>query len=148
MVSAVAFMMLFELVKTQLLPSITIWQSHLITIVVTGAIATVTGHIVIKKFRRAAESFRKLVEQPPDAVLVHRQGKILFANKACVSLLGASSVTELLGKPILDFVHPDERAAVRKRIREHAHDFTNVRHNETRLVGLNGRETYTEVVAC
>jgi PAS domain S-box-containing protein len=80
--------------------------------------------------------------------MVHRQGKILFANTACVSLLGASSAAELLGKQMFDFVHPDDRAAVRKRIQEHAHDFTNVRHNETKLVGLNGKETYTEVVAC
>jgi PAS domain S-box-containing protein len=148
MVSAVAFMTLFELLKSLLLPSITIWESHFITIAATGAIATVASRIVIEKFRRAAESFRKLVEQSPDAVLVHRQGKILFANKACVSLLGASSASELLGKPMFDFVHPDDRAAVRKRIQEHARDFANVRHNETRLVGLNGKETYTEVVAC
>jgi PAS domain S-box-containing protein len=46
------------------------------------------------------------------------------------------------------FVHPDDREAVRKRIREHDSDFTNIRQNETRLVGLNGKETYTEVVAC
>jgi PAS domain S-box-containing protein len=148
MASAVAFMALFELLKSLLLPSITIWESHFITIAATGAIATVASRIVIKKFRRAAESFRKLVEQSPDAVLVHRQGKILFANKACVSLLGAASDSELLGRPMFDFVHPDDRPAVKKRIEEHARDFTSVRHNETRLVGLNGKETYTEVVAC
>ncbi len=148
MLSAVAFMTLFELGKSLLFPSLTPWQSHLITIVLTGAIATLVSHLVIDKFGKAAETFSKLVEQSPDAMLVHRQGKILFANRACVSLLGASSPSELLGKPMFDFVHPDDRAAVRKRIQEHARDFTNVRHNETRLVGLNGKETYTEVVAC
>jgi PAS domain S-box-containing protein len=101
-----------------------------------------------ERLSESEESYRKLVEQSPDAVLVHRQGKILFANKACVSLLGASSAVELLGKQMFDFVHPDDRAGVRKRIQEHARDFTNVRHNETKLVGLNGKETYTEVVAC
>ena len=101
-----------------------------------------------ERLSESEESYRKLVEQSPDAVLVHRQGKILFANKACVSLLGASSAVELLGKQMFDFVHPDDRAAVRERIQEHARDFTNVRHNETKLVGLNGKETYTEVVAC
>jgi PAS domain S-box-containing protein len=148
MLSAVAFMALFELGKSLLFPAITLWRSHLITIVACGLIATVASHFVFNKFRAATESFRKLVEQSPDAVMVHRQGKILFANTACVSLLGASSAVELLGKQMFDFVHPDDRAAVRKRIQEHAHDFTNVRHNETKLVGLNGKETYTEVVAC
>src|SRR5882762_6692667 len=148
MLSAVAFMALFELVKDRLFPSITLWQSHLITIVVSAAVATVASLFVFNKFRAIAESYRKLVEQSPDAVLVHRQGRILFANKACVSLLGASSAGELLGKQMFDFVHPDDREAVRKRIREHARDFTNVRQNETRLIGLNGKETYTEVMAC
>ena len=148
MLSAAAFMALFELGKSLLIPSITLWRSYLITIVAGGVIATAANHLVFNRFRATTESFRKLVEQSPDAVMVHRQGKILFANKACVSLLGASSAVELLGKQMFDFVHPDDRAAVRKRIQEHAHDFTNVRHNETKLVGLNGKETYTEVVAC
>jgi PAS domain S-box-containing protein len=141
-------MTMFELGKSLLFPSITLWQSHFITIVMSGAIAALASHFAVKRFRGTAESFRKLVEQSPDAVLVHRQGKILFANKACVTLLGASSASELLGRPMFDFVHPDDRAAVKKRIQEHAADFTNVRQNETRLVGLNGKETYTEVVAC
>jgi PAS domain S-box-containing protein len=148
LVSAVVFMTLFEFGKSLLFPSITLWQSHFITIVMSGAIAALASHFVVKKFRGTAEFFRKLVEQSPDAVLVHRQGKILFANEACVTLLGASSAAELLGRPMFDFVHPDDRAAVKKRIQEHAHDFTNVRQNETRLVGLNGKETFTEVVAC
>ena len=91
-VSAVVFLTLFELGKSLLFPSITIWQSHFIMITgISGAIATLASHFVVNRFRGTAESFRKLVEQSPDAVLVHRQGKILFANKACVALLGASS---------------------------------------------------------
>ena len=148
MLAAVAFMALFELGKDLLFPSIPLWRSHLITIIVSGAVATVASLFVYYKFRAIAESYRKLVEQSPDAVLVHRQGKILFANKACVSLFGASSAGELLGRQMFDFVHPDDREAVRKRIREHARDFTNVRQNETRLIGLNGKETCTEVMAC
>jgi PAS domain S-box-containing protein len=148
MLSAVAFMALFELGKDLLFPSISLWRSHLITIMVGGAVATVASLFIYYKFRAIAESYRKLVEQSPDALLVHRQGKILFANKACVSLFGASSAGELLGKQMFDFVHPDDREAVKKRIREHARDFTNVRQNETRLIGLNGKETCTEVMAC
>ena len=148
MLSAVAFMSLFEFAKTLAFPSITLLQSHLMTIFVSGAIATVAGHLVFNKFRLTAESFHNLVDQFPDAVLVHRQGRIIFANRACVSLFGASSASELLGKQMFDFVHPDDREGVRKRIREYDRNFTNIRQNETRLVGLNGKETYTEAVAC
>ena len=148
MLSAVAFMSLFEFAKSLVFPSITLLQSHLMTIFVSGAIATAAGHLVFNKFRMTANSFRNLVEQFPDAVLVHRHGRIIFANRACVSLFGASSAGELLGKSMFDFVHPDDREGVRKRIREYDRNFTNIRQNETRLVGLNGKETYTEAVAC
>jgi PAS domain S-box-containing protein len=148
MLSTVAFMTLFEFGKSLLFPSITQWQSHLITVVVSGFIATGASLFVLGKFRAIAGSYRTLIEQSPDAVLVHCQGRILFANKACVSLLGASSARELLGMQMFDFVHPDDREAVRKRIREHDRDFSNVRQNETRLIGLNGKETWTEAVAC
>ena len=148
MLVAVAFLTLFELAKGLLFPSITLWQSHLVMIMVSGVVASSASLFVFNKFRLIAESYRKLVEQSPDAVLVHRQGKILFANTACVSLFGATSSDELLGKQMFDFVHPDDREAVKKRIREHVRDFTNVRQNETRMVGLNGKETCTEVVAC
>src|ERR1700730_15480550 len=148
MLAAVACMTLFELAKGLLFPSITLWQSHLITIIVRGVIASAASLFVFNKIRAIAESYRKLVEQSPDAVLVHRQGKILFANTACVSLFGATSSDELLGKQMFDFVHPDDREGVKKRIREHVRDFTNIRQNETRMVGLNGKETCTEVVAC
>jgi PAS domain S-box-containing protein len=141
-------MTLFELAKALLFSSLTLWQSHLITIVACAGMATVAAIIVLQRVRAVEESYRKLVEQSPDAVLVHRQGTITFANGACASLLGASSAQELLGKKMFDFVHPDDREGVRRRIREFDGDFTKVRHNETRLVGLNGKETWTEVMAC
>src|SRR5258705_13931051 len=84
MLSAVAFMALFELGKDLLFPSIPLWRSHLTTIIASGAIATVASLFIYYKFRAIAESYPKLVEQSPDPVLVHRQGKILFDNKISV----------------------------------------------------------------
>ena len=139
---------MFELVTTLLFPSITLRGSHLITIFISVAVTASASLFVFLKSREVEESYRQLVEQSPDAVLVHRQGEIIFANRACVSLFGASSTGQLLGKQLLDFVHPDDRENVGQRIREYKRDFTNVRHNETRLIALNGKETHTEVLAC
>jgi len=148
LLSALTLVAMFELVTTLLFPSITLWGSHFLTIVVSGAVTAFTSLFVFLKSREVEESYRQLVEQSPDAVLVHRQGEIIFANRACVSLFGASSTGQLLGKQLLDFVHPDDRENVGQRIREYKRDFTNVRHNETRLIALNGKETHTEVLAC
>lgn len=69
-----------------------------------------------ERLRGSEDSDRRLVELSPDAILVQRRGTIIYANAACSALLGASSPDELLGKPVLQFVHPDDREAVRKRI--------------------------------
>jgi two-component system cell cycle sensor histidine kinase/response regulator CckA len=122
------------------------WSGHSARLVLATDITVRTR--AEEQLSKSEESYRQFVEESPDAVLVHRQGKIIFANRACVALFDASSTGELLGKQILDFVHPEDREDVRQKIREYNRDFTNVRYNETRLIGLSGKETYTEVLAC
>jgi PAS domain S-box-containing protein len=97
--------------------------------------------------RQSEESYRLLFEQSPDAILVHRLGTIIFANRAAAALFGASTVGELLGKQHLDFVHPDNREAVRQRIQGYSSDLLSVRRNETRFLRLDGTEIYAEVAA-
>jgi two-component system, cell cycle sensor histidine kinase and response regulator CckA len=96
---------------------------------------------------RSEESYRKLVEESPDAILVHRQGTIIFANSACARLFGASSPNELLGRQHLDSVCPDDREVVKQRIQEFAHDLESVRRNETHFLRLDGKEIYADVAA-
>jgi PAS domain S-box-containing protein len=66
--------------------------------------------------RESEDRYRKLVEISPDAVLLHRDGKIIYANSATLKLLGASHSDEIIGKNVLDFIHPDFRDAVMKNI--------------------------------
>ena len=62
------------------------------------------------------DRYRKLVEISPDAVFLHREGKIIYASPAAFKLLGASHSDEIIGKNILDFIHPEFHDAVRKNI--------------------------------
>jgi PAS domain S-box-containing protein len=66
--------------------------------------------------RESEERYRSLVELSPEAVLVHGDGTLLYVNAAGVKLLGVASADELVGKRILDFVHPDYRETVETRI--------------------------------
>lgn len=100
-----------------------------------------------EKLRQSEEFYRLLVEQSPDAILVHRLGTILFANRGAAALFGASSVDELIGRQHLDFVHSDHREVVRHRIREFSDDFVSIRRNETKMLRLDGTEFYVEVAA-
>jgi len=66
--------------------------------------------------RASEEQYRRLVEVAPDLIAVHCEGRIVFMNAAGARLLGAGSPDELVGRPVLDFVHPDSRLTVQRRI--------------------------------
>jgi PAS domain S-box-containing protein len=66
--------------------------------------------------RESEERYRRLVEISPDAVLIHREGKIVFINPAALDLLGSSHPSEITGKDVLDFIQPKFRDALRKTI--------------------------------
>lgn len=79
----------------------------------------------ITDWKRAEESlkesedrYRKLVEISPDAVILHRDGKILYMNKAALDLVGVSNFRKVMGKNVLDFIHPDFHDSVRENIQK------------------------------
>ncbi|WP_395804409.1 PAS domain S-box protein [Archangium minus] len=60
--------------------------------------------------RRSEESFRALIEGSPEAIFVHRGGPLLYVNPSACSFLRLKA-NELVGRSLLDFVHPEDRAA-------------------------------------
>ncbi|MDP3564396.1 MAG: PAS domain S-box protein [Methanoregula sp.] len=68
--------------------------------------------------RESEERYRKLVEISPDAVILHRHGKIIYANPAAQALLGAPGPEKIVGKYVLDFVDPGSRRIVSENIKK------------------------------
>jgi PAS domain S-box-containing protein len=68
--------------------------------------------------RESQDRYRKLVEISPDAVFLHREGKILYANPAAFRLLGASHSDEIIGRNILNFVPSAFQDPVRNNIQK------------------------------
>jgi PAS domain S-box-containing protein len=64
------------------------------------------------------QRYRRLVEDAPDAFLVHSGGRILYANAAAVRLLRAKSADDLMGRNPLELYHPDFRDVARVRNRQ------------------------------
>ena len=63
-------------------------------------------------------NFRTLIERSPTATFVHRDGTYLYVNPAAVAMLGYQSADEIVGRAVLEFIHPDDRELVRARIDE------------------------------
>ena len=61
------------------------------------------------------ELYRTLVTFSPDALYVHIDGRITFVNPGCCRLLGAEDPSQLIGKSVLEIVHPEYHDRVRER---------------------------------
>lgn len=64
----------------------------------------------------ASGLFERLVEQAPDMIAVHANGRYVYINPAGARLMGASSPDEFVGRPALSIVHPDYRSIVEERM--------------------------------
>lgn len=62
------------------------------------------------------EKFRSLVEDVPNFIIVHRNGNLLFVNHAAAEATGLST-GDLLGRSMLEFVIPEDRAMVSSAMR-------------------------------
>ncbi len=65
--------------------------------------------------RESEVRYRGLVEHSPEAVVVYVQSRFVYANVAAVTLFAAASVEDLIGRSVLDVVHPDFHALARER---------------------------------
>lgn len=66
--------------------------------------------------KESAMRYRQLVELSPEAIVVHRDNKFVLLNQVAVRMLGAQDASELLGRDVFDFIHPDHHAVCRARI--------------------------------
>lgn len=91
---------------------------------------------------------RSLVELSPHAIFVNCDDKIVFANQACVKLFGASTPSQLLGKPVMDFIHPDSQTVALERIARMRSMNCAMPSTEECFMGLDGSSIDVEVAAC
>jgi PAS domain S-box-containing protein len=95
--------------------------------------------------RESEERYRRLVEHSPVAVTVHSGGNVVFVNPAAARLFGAARAEEIIGRPMLDLVHPDHHQIVTDRVRRLANGAGALPTIEERFVRLDGTPVEVEV---
>lgn len=99
------------------------------------------------KLRQSEERYRHLVDMSPEGIIIHSEGKFAFLNPAATQLLGATTQDQLIGKPILDFVHSDHREGVKERLYRLLEEGKSVPLKEEKLIRLDGSTVDVEVAA-
>lgn len=92
------------------------------------------------------DHFRMLVEYASDGIAVHRDGVLLYVNPAALHMLGYSRADQLVGRRMLEIIHPDDHASVRERVKAQEQGVPAPPHIET-FVGEGGRTLRVEVSA-
>lgn len=93
------------------------------------------------------ERYRSLVDFSPETVLVHSEGKIVYINDAGAHLFGEADTRALIGRMILDCVHPDYRRIVQARILRTYELGQAAKWIEEKMIRRDGRAIDVEVVA-
>ena len=82
-----------------------------------------------------------------DLVSIQVEGKIVFINTAGAQMLGAASPEQLIGRALLDFVHPDYREIAINRTRQMIEGGAVICPGAEKWRRLDGRSIDVEVAA-
>lgn len=100
--------------------------------------------------RRLAESeerFRQVVEHAPEAIFLQKEGRFAYANPAARALFGVDDPKEIMGRGVLDFIHPDDREVVTQRIRALNEKLRAVGQGHVRILRRDGTVVEAETSA-
>lgn len=106
-----------------------------------------TERIVSDILLENVAKYELLVETSPEAIIIHQDGKFIFINSAGLRLFGADSSEAVIGKNVIDFVHPDYRTIVLERIKKSISEKTSVPFIEEKFINLNGDIITAEAAA-
>jgi two-component system, sensor histidine kinase and response regulator len=97
-----------------------------------------------RALRESEDRYRSLIEVSPDAILVHRDGKILFLNTTGANMLGAPSATQLIGTSLCALSADSDNCVTWGLARTSSGE---VRPSHHRMVRLDHTQIDVEIVA-
>ncbi len=81
-----------------------------------GVIQDITERKELAK--ESEQRYLTLVDRLPIGIVIHKQGKLVFANSQAYQILGSKKTTGLIGTDVLNFVHPDYHQRIVRRMKE------------------------------
>jgi PAS domain S-box-containing protein len=100
-----------------------------------------------RALERSEQRYRALIDNASDAIFFNEGGRFTHLNPAAVRLFGARDAGDLVGRPVIDRIHPDSRDAVRERVRVLTKEHRAVPPLPERYLRLDGSVVDVEVTA-
>lgn len=100
-----------------------------------------------QKLTESELRYKTLVESSPDAIAIHVNNKIVFANSASKKLLQANSLNDIIGLDVKKIIHKDCLNEVRSRVNNIINKNNVYVAVEEKYLTLKGKEIDVEVTA-
>ncbi len=132
------------------------WSAHVEPLIsANGKISGVIGlamdvtepHRLAELLSESETRYRSLVESMPDAVAVHVDGRFVFINNAGLRLVAATAAEQVVGREVLDFVHPESLELARSQINSLLGRRDSILTGRYRLMRRDGTSVETELSA-
>jgi diguanylate cyclase (GGDEF)-like protein/PAS domain S-box-containing protein len=88
---------------------------------------------------QSEQRYRGVVDSTPVGIIVHRQGRVFFANPMALQILGAPSREALFARPSRDLVHPSFHPMIALRARQHESGMRQMPMAEWQYVRMDGQ---------
>jgi len=96
--------------------------------------------------KRSEERYRTLIENANEAIVVAQDGVLKFANRKTSEMTGYSR-QEIVGKPFVELIHPDDRQLVSDNYARRIKGEKAPEVYTFRIVGKSGKDTWVEIHA-
>lgn len=101
--------------------------------------------------KASEERYRTLVELSPEPVIVYQNERVIYINPAGVDVIGAINESEVIGRTIWSFIHPDFMSYVKKRLdyllKANPTEEYKGKYVVEKFIRLDGKEIVAEVAA-
>lgn len=117
------------------------------SVVWSGIINDINSRKLLEVTHRETERrHQDLLESLPLGVGIHQNGLLVYANQYAAKIMDASKPEDLIGKSVIEFVHPEYRKFVAERMKAIA-EGKSMPAMEEKFITLKGREIFVETSA-
>lgn len=140
-----AGMTAYESLKHVILPNISLWESHLITILFSTICAATGAYFMLAGRNKAERQYRAAIEYSNDGVIMVHDKGYLYVNQRFLDIFGYESREEVIGKPLTINVHPDDRERVADMYRRRQEGQSVPSSYEFKGIRKNGEQVFIEI---